>query len=170
MAELLLRRGFPPSSILLQPSFCSFQTANSRQERNKDRAERGQQLVRSCWLGILSSLGQVFFSPLGFLLGSLCTDCLTNCSKPPPATTHSIHIPRSKSAPSTGALASLYPRKGPQDSKQHTRRNSLQLPNHSCCGQSVAATYPTPGIEKQTFLWYVYVFKETKILFSLHLY
>ena len=84
---------------------------------------------------------------------------LTNCNKPQPA------ISNQQLAPFIGSLALIYALKSSQNSyvtrSQKNVKSTPQLEheaNHSCCGQSEAAPYPTPEIKTRT-LFYCCVFK-----------
>lgn len=161
VAGLLLCCGFFLSSALFLPSF---QVPNTRQERKKDRGERGDNhQTTSCQLGVSSSLGPVGFSLSGYFSLHMTT------YKPQPTTTNhqptihpnswhpSIYIPSEES---------------PGFQMSDTCRNQLQLEKSrpcqstrqiivSCCGQAEAAPCPTPHIKTKPHSYNISVFKET---------
>ena len=121
----------------------------------------------------LSSLGQVWSLPAGYLITSCFFFCareyLTNYNQQQ-ATTNNIQ-PATHQQPPASQTTSIYipSEKSPEFQTSHNHRNYLQLAEScpcqstrqitaSCCGQSEAAPYLTPRIKIKTYSYAISFF------------
>ena len=166
-ASLLGPINLPPYQPLFHPN--PYQSPNTRWEREKVRRERGHRPLKttSCWLGVISSLGQVQSPSSAYLQPTTQKTTKpafqqasnSKCSSRDHQQ-QGAQQPGQRQTPWAFSELLFVPLRSPQNYKHKLSaagKKACPSPPRSWdsqsqrCGQSETAPYPTPGIKTKTF-------------------